>query len=369
MYWLTVILILPYLILLIIIYRSLLKIKPYKATFLPSSFVTVVVACRNEERNLPSLLKNIERQDYPEGLFEVIIVDDNSTDKTHETASDYTGQLNIITINNKGTGKKQAIRTAIEASSGNLVITTDADCRMGKRWISTIASYYEANKPDLIICPVQIAPRKGFFGRFQELEFLSLQGITAGCTLAGNPTMCNGANLAFTREAYLNHSGYLHDEIASGDDIYLLHSIKKDKNPRVSWLESADSVVTTASSPTVMAFLKQRRRWISKGKSYDDRATILLAVATFVTILLMVSLLVAAIIIPELLKVFLVVLTLKSIPDLLILRNTSARYGKSSLMKWFLPSQIVYPFYVLCVFIFSLIPAKRDINSPSPREI
>lgn len=360
MYWFPAILILPYLLFLVKIYRNLLKIKPFHPGTNPVTFVSVVVACRNEKKNLPLLLESISMQDYPGELFEVIIVDDNSTDNTFEIASGFTAPCKIVTIYNKGIGKKQALRTGMNASSGSLIITTDADCRMGKRWISTIASFYEIQQSDMIICPVQLESRRGFFGRFQELEFLSLQGITAGSVLAGDGTMCNGANLAFTREVYLKHSANLHDEIASGDDVFLLHSLKKDSLSEISWLESPDTIVTAASSPTAGSFLKQRRRWISKSKAYDDWLTIFLGIVTFVTILISISLLIAVSINPSFLWVFLTVLLLKSIPDYLILHNTSVRYGKTELMHWFLPVQIVYPFYVLIVVVYSLIPLKRS---------
>ena len=111
MLWLTVILILPYILVLLKIYRSLLTIKSFNTTTNPSIFVSVVVACRNEQENLPRLLKSLSAQNYPDELFEVIIVNDNSTDKTFETASDFCDIKNIVVINNKGTGKKQAIRT------------------------------------------------------------------------------------------------------------------------------------------------------------------------------------------------------------------------------------------------------------------
>ncbi|MCX6253349.1 MAG: glycosyltransferase [Bacteroidia bacterium] len=359
MHWLPAILILPYLLLLLKIYRSLLKITTFNVSTDPVTFVSVVVACRNEQGNLPFLLKCIAGQDYPKGLFEIVIVDDNSIDKTYEIASGFSGNINIIAVNNKGKGKKQAIRTGIIASSGKLIITTDADCRMGKRWIKTIAAFFEKCRPNMIICPVRIEPGTGFFERFQELEFLSLQGITAGSAISGEGTMCNGANLAFTRETYLDHIDNLHSEIASGDDVFLLHSLKKQIQSKILWLESADSLVTAASSPTFGSFLKQRRRWISKGKAYNDGFTILLGIVTFVTIILEVSILVAGFINPAFILVFLTIFLLKSVPDFLILLNTTGRYGRKNLMNWFLPVQIIYPFYVLSVLFFSLISHKK----------
>jgi cellulose synthase/poly-beta-1,6-N-acetylglucosamine synthase-like glycosyltransferase len=370
MHWFAAILVLPYFFLLLKVYRSLLHINAFKVTTDPVTFVSLVVACRNEQTNLSHLLDSFVLQDYPKNLFEVIIVDDSSQDKTFEIASCFTGIPKIISIYNNGTGKKKAIRSGISASSGELIITTDADCRMGASWIRTIAAFYEKHKPDMIICPVQIEPGNGFFRKFQQLEFLSLQGITAGTALSGNSVMCNGANLAFTRKTYFEHSDNLHDEIDSGDDIFFLHSLKKDRESKILWLGSADALTITAASPTIGSFLRQRKRWMSKGKAYKDRFTILLGITTLVTIILQASVVAAAFFNQVYIWVFLIVFLIKSLPDFLILHNTTRRYGRKDLMKWFLPAVIIYPFYVLIVFSYSLLPLKRqDINSPSLKEI
>ena len=126
MHWLPAILILPYVILLLKIYRSLLKLKIFNVSTDPVTFASIVVACRNEQKNLPNLLDCLATQNYSDDLFEVIIVNDNSTDKTYEIASGFKRITNILTLNNKGEGKKQALRTGIKAARGNLIITTDA---------------------------------------------------------------------------------------------------------------------------------------------------------------------------------------------------------------------------------------------------
>ena len=355
MYWLIVILIIPYIFILIRIYISLLKIKSFKCAAAPETFVSVVVACRNEEQTLPSLLSDLASQNYPSDLLEIIIINDNSTDRTSDIVEEFKGSGNIHLIENKGQGKKQALRTGIIAAHGKLIITTDSDCSAGINWIRTIGAFYEMNNPDLIICPVQLKSLPGFFGKFIQLEFLSLQGITAGTAISKKGTMCNGANLAFTREAYLNHSDNLHDEINSGDDIFLLHSLKKMPDSKILWLESPDVIVTTESPSTLRSFLKQRNRWISKGKAYKDTYTILLAITTLLTISLQILFLAAWVIYPVLIWVLMSIFILKSIPDFLILLNTTGRYNKRGLMRWFLPAQLVYPFYVLSVVLYALI--------------
>jgi glycosyltransferase involved in cell wall biosynthesis len=332
---------------------NLSRIRQFNSVNDCTYFISVIVACRNESDNILKLMKDIALQDYPVNLFEVIIVDDNSCDRTFEIASGFAEIKNLRVIKNKGLGKKMAVATGVDSAKGDLILTTDADCSIGKRWISTVASFYSLHKPDMIISPVVLKSSHGFFGKFQELEFLSLQGITAGTAIAGTSTICNGANLAFTKEVFLKHSKNLHYEILSGDDVFLLHSLKKDKGSKILWLESGEAAVTASAAGTISSFLSQRSRWISKVKAYNDRSTVSLAIVTFVTIFSQIVILIYGFFRPEFLLVFAAFLALKSIPDFLILLNTTKRYGKRNLMKWFIPSQLVYPFYVLGVVLNS----------------
>jgi hypothetical protein len=130
--------------------------------------------------------------------------------------------------------------------------------------------------------------------------------------------------------------------------------LKEKNESKISWLESPDAMVTTKSSSSFRSFIKQRRRWISKGRAYKDRYAIVLGIMTFVGIILQISYLLFSLIHPALIWIFLSVVVLKSVPDFLILMNTSVRYRNRKLMRWFLPAQLIYPFYVLFVVIYSL---------------
>ncbi len=359
MQWLLLIIIIPYLYLLSRIYRSLTQIKPYHPQSDAGRFLSVVVACFNEEKNLPVLLKHLSEQDYKPDLFEVLVIDDNSSDNTFVTASQYTGIKNLVVLKNSSKGKKTAIRTGVAASTGNLIVTTDADCRMGHSWLKTIASFFEVNKPDLIICPVELEGGRGFLQRLQEIEFLSLQGITAGTAFSEKPVMCNGANLAFTKGIYNRYSGSLHDELISGDDVFLLHAIKSDPVNKIMWLESAEARVITDTSGTIISFLRQRARWISKAGAYKDNYTRILGVVTFVTILFQLLLFAAALFNPSLLLVFLAAFVIKSSMDFLILRNTTSRYCKRKLIIWFPLAEVIYPFYMILVVIGYFVQTEK----------
>ncbi|MDX9811166.1 MAG: glycosyltransferase [Bacteroidales bacterium] len=349
MEWLPLILLLPYLLLLLNLYKKLKSVRPYRAEKGINTFISVVVACRNEESKLPGLLESLSLQDYNHEMFELIVVDDNSEDNTRDLALSYKGIKNLKVLVNRGTGKKRAIATGVEDAAGELIVTTDADCSMGKGWLTTIVSFYLSESPDLIIAPVGLTGGKGFFMNFQELEFLSLQGVSAGAAASGNAVMCNGANLAFRKEVYLRNLDNLHFDINTGDDIFLLHAIKKELSPKIKWLESGEARVTASSQPDISSFILQRRRWISKWRIYDDRLTIITGAFTFAAALVPLFLMAASAVSARFFLPLLAFLALKSIPDYLILSDTATRYGRRSLLHWFIPSQLVYPFYVLVV--------------------
>jgi biofilm PGA synthesis N-glycosyltransferase PgaC len=354
MHWLPVILILPYFLLIMKIYRRLLKAGTFKSDSTPSVTVSVIVACRNEQENLPHLLDCLSLQDYPENLFEVVIVDDNSTDRTFKTASSFNGIKRMKLVSNMGRGKKEAIRTGVMSSTGELLITTDADCTMDRSWIRTVAAFYEEKRPGLIIGPVRMRGKGGFLTRFQELEFLGLQAVTSGTALEGNAIMCNGANLVFPGLIYHEHSRNLVPAVESGDDIFMLHSIKKDPASAVTWLESPEAIVTTCSSPGLASLMHQRRRWLSKWKYYEDRQTIITAWITFLTVLLMLSMIAALFFNPEFAGPLVAVVILKSVPDYLVLQNRAKMYGQKNLLRIFPAAQVIYPLYVTGVVVFSI---------------
>ncbi len=133
----------------------------------------------------------------------------------------------------------------------------------------------------------------------------------------------------------------------------------KKREWKIPWLESKEALVSTGTSPTFSSFLRQRARWISKAGSYTDSYTIILAIVTFVTILLQPLLLIAGIFNPVYLLVFLAWFALKSIPDYLIISNIASRYGKRDLMKWFIPSQIFYTYYILSVVLKAVCGGNR----------
>lgn len=355
---LVLVILLPYIFIVAKALSGLSKITPYTARDKADTFISVIIPCRNEESFLPRLLDCLSSQDYEQSSFEVIVVNDNSDDDTVSVALSYKKIDNLKVISNSERGKKRAIREGVAMASGELIVTCDADCLVPVGWLKSIASFYEENRPDMIVAPVKLGDSK-FAPWFQKLEFLSLQGITAGMAMVGKPIMCNGANLAFTKECYLRFSTNMRDQLVSGDDMFLLHSVKRDRKATILWLESKESVATTDGSKSFSSFISQRARWISKSGSYNDMLTLFTALSTLWASILQLSLFFMMIVDPIYAKAFLAAFIIKSIPDYCLLSNTARRYGEGNLMRWFIPCQLVYPIYVLVVIVKSVLFSNR----------
>lgn len=243
-----------------------------------------MVAARNEAEIIKKTLDDLCAQSYDKALTEIIFIDDHSTDNTAAIIASYASKgVKLIRLNEDralNSYKKKAIQTAIGESTGDLIITTDADCRMGKDWLKTIISYYEEKDYKMISSPVAYFEEKTFFERAQALEFLYLIGLGASTIGNKKPSTCNGANLAYEKAAFYEVGGFKGiDDLASGDDELLLHKMAARYNNHIGFLKHQDAVVYTHAKPTLGEFIQQRKRWASKSTRYKNKAIIVLGVA------------------------------------------------------------------------------------------
>lgn len=324
-------------------------------------FVSIIIAVRNEEENLPGLIKSILSQNYPKELFEVIICDDASEDNTLGVAMNFSDANANIRINSTPVdsikGKKQALRRGFEEAGGEILITTDADCIFKANWIQSIVDGFgNSGSPMLVIGPVGIDyGEKNIFHQLQALEFLSLQGSTAGASNIGSPIMCNGANLAITKDAWLQVENHLRgNRYKSGDDIFLLQAIKKHYPGRIFFLKDQDSIVTTKPSENLREFLSQRMRWAGKSTGYSDlftlfTGTIIGGYNVLLSLWLIVSLVTANPI------AGFAIIALKMIIDFPLMLMTSRFFKAQKLMFWYPLLSIIYPFYVTIILISSIL--------------
>jgi cellulose synthase/poly-beta-1,6-N-acetylglucosamine synthase-like glycosyltransferase len=260
--------------------------------FIPSTRISVIIPARNEAANIGPCVASLLKQDYPSHLFEIVIVDDHSEDGTAEVASQADdSRIKVLSLKELlpqgeriNSYKKKALSTGISHSTGDLIVTTDADCIAGEHWLNYIAALYEQQDATMIIGPVVFDNKAGLLATFQSLDFTTMQGITVAARQLHMGSMANGANLAFRRQAFEAVKGYDGiDHLASGDDYLLLYKLQQRYPEGIHYLKTQQAVIRTAPQPTWSEFLQQRIRWASKSGKYSDHrlTAILLLVYAF----------------------------------------------------------------------------------------
>ncbi len=322
--------------------------------------VSVLIAARNEEKNIEKLLQSLYNQTFPKDLFEVIIVDDHSEDESRNIILNFINnhkELNIRLLKAECEGKKKAISQALHNAENELIMVTDADCELNSEWIESVVSFYLDKKCKMILAPVLLSPANNLFEKMQVLEHLSLIASTAGSASIGFPVMCNGANMAYERKAALEVENLRHDfNIPSGDDMFLMEQfIKKYGSKNVKFLLNKSSIVKTKTCKTIKEFIRQRRRWVSKTKSYTNCKIILTALVVLFFNLSIVSLFLSAFFIPALWSLYILLTLLKFFIDFPILKNITNFMNQGKILKWTLPLEFIYPFYVVFTAISGLL--------------
>lgn len=272
-----------YSIILLYLWRSWRRIPEVEELEPVSIKLSVIIPARNEEEHIGKLLKALELQDYPRQNFEVILVDDSSEDSTAAIAGRF-ANVRLIRMEEEGrnSNKKSAITEGVHAATGEYIVTTDADCIPGPRWLSTIAGFISRNESVFVAAPVLIDAGDQLVQKFQAMDFMMLQGITGAVVNDRRLAMCNGANLAYRRSVFFEVGGFKEiDEIASGDDMLLMQKIRSRYPTKVHYLKSQHAIVSTAAVKTWSAFFSQRIRWASKARHYDDRNMIFILVLVY----------------------------------------------------------------------------------------
>jgi poly-beta-1,6-N-acetyl-D-glucosamine synthase len=272
--WIIIPLFLLYSILIIYYWLSWRSIPDFiPSANLPQTKISVIIPARNEESNIGFLLTALQQQTYPKELFEVIVIDDHSEDRTGDIVKQFNHvKLLQLQDDNINSYKKKAIETGIAAATGELVVTTDADCLPPKEWLQTIAAFKEEKQAVFIAAPVVINCNSSIVQIFQAMDFMVLQGITGAGVYKKKLSLCNGANLAYERKAFYEVTGFKGtDHIASGDDMLLMHKIWKMYPEKIHYLRSKNAIVSTQPVKTWKEFFDQRIRWASKARQYDDK--------------------------------------------------------------------------------------------------
>ncbi len=256
--------------------------------------VSIIIPCRNEAEHIGAALDDLAGQDYPSDRVQIVVVDDRSEDATGDIARKKIGMLpdlkviSVDTCPEDCSPKKNAISQGLKQAEGDIIITTDGDCRFKKGWIKALVGCFT---PEIgVVTGLTVFNRdmdEPLWQQLQQMDYLSHSFFAAGAIGSGLVFNCNGSNLALKREAFEEIGGYEgFRQVVTGDDTLLIQRMKQSEKWHIHYCTHPDSIVRSWPEETPVKVLNQRLRWGSGGLSYSPFARSF-AVVTFTFFLML----------------------------------------------------------------------------------
>jgi poly-beta-1,6-N-acetyl-D-glucosamine synthase len=340
-----------YVLLMLFLRKGIYTLKPFVLESLPNKTqFSIIVPFRDEAQNLENLLQSFVDLDYPKDQFEIILVNDFSSDNYKSIIEKFKeALLNLRCIDAEVSDispKKAALSLGILKAKYDWIVTTDADCQVPKNWLKAYTQKIVINQPLLIAGLVKFSKSKTFLDRFQCLDLLSLQATLLGTFGQHKPILCHGANLCFSKQLFYELNGYkTHQYIASGDDVFLLEAALKKYPDKVTVLNSLEATVSTQTESTFKKLLSQRTRWAAKASAYKNTPIKIVGLIVFAMNLLLIVLGVLSFFKFFSIQLFGLIFLLKFNIDALILYSTARYFKQESVLKSYILSSFLYPLF------------------------
>jgi len=318
------------------------KFNKIEENELPS--VSVIIAARNEEKNIRNCLNSLAELDYPNDKLEIILVNDESTDNTEEIIKNFIADkpnfflINVDKTNSKLIGKSKPLAEGIKNSNGEIIFITDADCVVQKDWIKSLASFYTKNVA--MVNSFTNQKVDGIFSGIQAIDFIYLLFVAGGIANLGKPVSCIGNNISFRKSVYDELGGFENLEQSVTEDFLLLNEIRKLKKYKVIFVLNKESLVTTEPCKSFKELFNQKKRWAVGGTKTPFHGMLIIGwafVTNFLTIL-----------IPLFFSpVYLYLFSFKLLIDLFALIMIHKELGITKQLKYFLAFFIYQLLYVI----------------------
>jgi cellulose synthase/poly-beta-1,6-N-acetylglucosamine synthase-like glycosyltransferase len=324
---------------------------------------SVVIAARNEEHTLDHCLAHVFDQSLPPERFEVIVVNDRSTDATAAICEGYGRNhpnMSVVTITQTPRGiapKKHAVAQGVRKARNEIVALTDADCIVPRQWLETISSHFSGDTGLVqgITAYAEYAGMNRLFWGLQAIDFLSHGVVSAAAIGAGMPLNSNANNFAFRRTLFEEVGGYGDgsEKVISGDDDLLLQRIAADEKWRVRYMTDPAGAVTTAPTLTAVGVFEQRKRWGSKTVNYSKRQIAFLS-GVFLFYCGIIATVIMGFFEPRFFLVAATMAGVKIVGEYLLLIPGTALFHQKQLRRYILPASFLQAPMVIAAVVFGV---------------
>lgn len=328
--------------------------KKLKSQVEEEKFISIIVPFRNEAKRIAPLLDSFKHLEYDPNQFEIILINDGSTDQSTEIIESLMGQNKVgnwslmdLSADVKGSTKKAAISLGVSKAKGTIIFCTDADCVLPSQILNEINFKFSG---DVKMCcgPVVYNSNGSIFQSIQQIELLALVGISKVSMDLGKPSMCNGANISFLKSAFEEVRGYEGVEnIISGDDELLMHRFFIHFDGGVCFSDEPQMLVKTLPNGSVKELIQQRKRWASKWRYYTKLSPKLIAIAVFTLHLLICFGGLYSVFNQDFAFYFFTFLGLRLVSELFFIAAIARRLGQPVGYWSFLVSNLLYPPYAV----------------------
>ncbi len=337
---------------LLLIFLTLGVLRNRKPNWHPHRTISVIVAARNEEANLPRLLESLANQDYPSDHFEIVLADDRSNDKTFDIMNDFCERhdnfhcVRILDSDEGHPGKKRALARAIEASSGEILAFTDADCRPGPNWLAEVDRHLEGRVDFIAGYSPLVTSSGAVVDGLKNLERASIFAVTAGSMGWKWGLTCTARNMAYTHALYDKADGFRGIEhIPSGDDDLMLQKLGRISGG-MRFMFTRESVVPSYENDTASTQINRETRRASKWRWYPLSVKVLTLMVMLYYLSLAVCLVGAIVGFVEWVA-FIEILVAKILAEFVLLMVYLCRMRRVGLIGWFPVAEVLYiPYFV-----------------------
>jgi len=338
-----------YFMVIILVITGLLRLRRFPPADAAIPSVSIVIAARNESRRIRTCLQSLERLEYPLEKYEVILIDDASTDETASIIQSYLDRnrnWKLIRIEKKDSmlrGKKKALKCGIEEAKGDIIFTTDADCRVPPKWLSVMSRYFDENTV-MVLGHSPLRTAGGFFNILLKFDNLFSAISGSAPTMMGFPITSVGRNMAYRREVYEKVGGFnALQRFKSGDDVHMTERFRQAGVGKITYCAHPDTFVETLPHTSIKEIMHQQIRKNSKTFSKSLSSIIFSLLIFFVYLFIHILPLLDG----SLILLWLVAIIFKFVLEFIVLTMAAFIFRKKSLWPWLPLMQIIYPFYIV----------------------